>query len=82
MKPGIHPDYHTVTVRCACGNTFTTGSTQAEAQEIEVCSSCHPFYTGVHKFVDTKGKIDRFEERRSKATATKAAAKAKKAAKV
>ena len=76
MKQGIHPTRNQATVRCACGNTFVTGSTLTEIN-VEVCSKCHPAYTGVQKFVDTKGKIDRFEEKRSKAATTKAAKAAK-----
>ena len=65
MKEGIHPDYHKVTVRCGCGNTFETYST---AQEIhaEICSVCHPFYTGKQKYVDTAGRIERFQKKYGK----------------
>lgn len=63
MKTGIHPKYYdNCIVTCACGNTFTTGST-LEKIEVEVCSKCHPFFTGQHKFVDIKGKIDKFNEK-------------------
>ncbi len=62
MKTDIHPDYHLVTVRCSCGNEFQTRST-AEKVSIELCSECHPFYTGKQKLVDTGGRIDRFERR-------------------
>lgn len=56
----IHPDWHAdATVTCACGNVFTTGSTQA-AIRVEICSKCHPFFTGQQKFVDTLGQVDRF----------------------
>jgi large subunit ribosomal protein L31 len=83
MKQGIHPIYHAdAKVNCACGNTFTTGST-LEKIDVEVCSKCHPFFTGQHKFVDIKGRIDKFKEKQAqgvKYTAAKAAkAKAKKA---
>ena len=68
MKTGIHPDYHTVNVTCACGATFTTGSTSPEIA-IEVCSSCHPYFTGKQKIVDTAGRIDKFQQQQ-KAAAT------------
>lgn len=63
MKDGIHPTYHTDTVvKCACGNTFTTGSTIKEIHT-EICSNCHPFYTGKQKLVDTTGTVDRFRKK-------------------
>jgi large subunit ribosomal protein L31 len=62
MKAGIHPDYVVATVQCSCGNTFTTRSTKADLH-VELCSECHPFYTGKQKLVDTGGRIDRFERR-------------------
>ncbi|MEA5155218.1 50S ribosomal protein L31 [Raineyella sp.] len=64
MKQGIHPDYHETKVVCTCGNTFTTRST-APAGEIraDVCSACHPFYTGKQKILDTGGRVARFEKR-------------------
>jgi large subunit ribosomal protein L31 len=62
MKADIHPNYVTATVRCSCGNTFVTRSTKAELRS-ELCSECHPFYTGKQKLVDTGGRIDRFERR-------------------
>ncbi|MGH9211595.1 MAG: 50S ribosomal protein L31 [Acidimicrobiales bacterium] len=62
MKAGIHPDYVVATVTCSCGNTFTTRSTKADLH-VELCSECHPFYTGKQKLVDTGGRIDRFERR-------------------
>ena len=62
MKADIHPDYVVTSVRCSCGNTFTTHSTQAEVS-VELCNECHPFYTGKQKLVDTGGRIDRFERR-------------------
>lgn len=64
MKQGIHPDYHDVSVTCSCGNQFVTKSAMAkEAFNIEVCSECHPFYTGKQKMLDTGGRIDRFKQR-------------------
>lgn len=62
MKADIHPDYHEVEVRCSCGATFKTRSTATELRS-ELCSECHPFYTGKQKLVDTGGRIDRFERR-------------------
>lgn len=63
MKAQIHPTYHTqARVVCACGNTFTTGSTQEEIH-VEVCSACHPFFTGQMRFVDTAGRVDKFKDR-------------------
>ncbi len=60
MKKGIHPKYYEeVTVKCACGNTFKTGSTKKEIR-VEICSKCHPFFTGKQKFVDSAGRIDKF----------------------
>jgi len=65
MKQGIHPEYHTCTVKCACGNTFETGSTVKEMR-VEICSECHPFFTGKQKLVDTGGRVDRFNKRYAK----------------
>ncbi|SIS72884.1 MULTISPECIES: 50S ribosomal protein L31 [Alicyclobacillus] len=62
MKPDIHPTYHTVTVTCACGETFETGSTK-ESIRVEICSKCHPFFTGKQKFVDSGGRVDRFNRK-------------------
>jgi len=62
MKADIHPEYVTSTVHCSCGNTFTTRSTKAELHT-ELCSECHPFYTGKQKLVDTGGRIEKFEKR-------------------
>jgi large subunit ribosomal protein L31 len=62
MKPGIHPIYETVSVRCSCGNTFETKST-AKSLVVELCNECHPFYTGKQKLVDTGGRVDRFNKR-------------------
>jgi len=63
MKQNIHPEYYpNATVRCACGNTFVVGSTQ-ETIEIEVCSACHPFYTGQDKMVDKVGQVQKFRKR-------------------
>jgi large subunit ribosomal protein L31 len=64
MKPGIHPDYVVTTVTCTCGNTFTTRSTAKNGViHADVCSNCHPFYTGKQKILDTGGRVARFERR-------------------
>jgi large subunit ribosomal protein L31 len=62
MKTEIHPEYVEAKVRCSCGNTFTTRSTEAELH-VELCNECHPFYTGKQKLVDTGGRVERFERR-------------------
>ena len=86
MKQGIHPDYMECTVKCSCGNTFVTRSTKPELK-IDICSACHPFYTGQQKFVDTGGRVQRFadkfgsaKERVAEREAAKKAAKAAAAA--
>lgn len=65
MKTGIHPEYKIATVHCSCGNTFETRSTKSEMRT-ELCSQCHPFYTGKQKMVDTGGRIERFERKYGK----------------
>ncbi|MCX7836127.1 MAG: 50S ribosomal protein L31 [bacterium] len=61
MKTEIHPHYTVVTVHCACGNTFTTRSTTTKGElKVEICSRCHPFFTGQNKLVDTAGRVDKF----------------------
>ena len=62
MKLGIHPDYKPTVIKCACGATFETGSTK-ENINVEICSKCHPFYTGKQKLVDTGGRIDKFKKK-------------------
>jgi len=62
MKDGIHPQYHVVTVQCACGNSFQTRSTRKDLS-VDICSQCHPFYTGKQRLVDTAGRIDRFRKK-------------------
>ncbi len=62
MKAGIHPNYQVATVTCMCGNTFETGSVKKELK-VEICSECHPFFTGVQKFVDAGGRVDRFKKK-------------------
>ena len=70
MKAGIHPDYMLATVRCACGNEFETRSTKSELH-VEICSACHPFYTGKQKLMDTGGRVERFQRKLEKAAASK-----------
>jgi large subunit ribosomal protein L31 len=65
MKEGIHPEYRKATVRCSCGNTFETRSTKADLH-VEICSNCHPFYTGKQKLVDSGGRVERFQRRYGK----------------
>jgi large subunit ribosomal protein L31 len=65
MRADIHPEYVKCDVRCACGNTFVTRATTNEIH-VEICSACHPFYTGKQKFVDTGGRVDRFRRRAEK----------------
>ena len=62
MKEGIHPDYKQTQIKCACGNVIETGSTKEDIR-IEICSACHPFYTGKQKLVDTGGRVDKFSKR-------------------
>jgi large subunit ribosomal protein L31 len=62
MKAEIHPDYEMITVHCACGSEFQTRSTVSEIR-VEICSACHPFYTGKQKLVDTQGKVEKFRQR-------------------
>jgi len=82
VKEGIHPKYEEVEVRCACGNTFKTRSTKPELH-LEICSACHPFFTGRQKLIDTEGRVERFTKKFGAQTAAqrKTAASAAKAAK-
>ena len=73
MKQGIHPAYHEITVQCACGSTFTTRSTRKDDLHLEICSACHPFFTGKQKLIDTAGRVDRFNKRYGKKTEAPAA---------
>lgn len=66
MKANLHPPYHQTTVTCACGNTFTVGSTVADLR-VDICSKCHPFFTGEQRFVDTLGRVDKFLAKRQAA---------------
>jgi large subunit ribosomal protein L31 len=65
MKKGIHPEYHKAIVRCACGTEFESGSTAKEI-DVEICSKCHPFYTGKQKLVDSAGRVERFKKKYAK----------------
>src|SRR5579883_928092 len=76
MKSGIHPDYHPVTVHCACGSTWQTRSTiKGNMLRVEICSSCHPFFTGKQKLVDTAGRVERFQKKYASAAAKAESAK-------
>jgi len=78
MKSGIHPKYYDdCQVTCICGNAFTTGATVPEIK-VEICSACHPYYTGQAKYIDSEGRIERFERKRKKAAASKAKLQSKK----
>ena len=68
MKEKIHPEYHEVQVSCACGNSFKTRSTKKE-MKVEICSACHPFFTGKQKLVDSAGRVERFQKRYRKQSA-------------
>lgn len=71
MKSGIHPEYVETQVLCACGNSFTTRSAKADGNiTVEICSACHPFYTGKQRIMDTGGRVARFEARYGKRTPT------------
>jgi large subunit ribosomal protein L31 len=75
MKPKGHPEYGTITVTCSCGNSWDTRSTLHRDLHIEVCSQCHPFYTGKQRIVDTAGRVERFRQRYARKDASKAAEK-------
>ncbi len=77
MKPNLHPVYHQATVTCACGNSFVVGST-IESYKVEICSNCHPFYTGKAKYIDTAGRMDKFAARLAKQAEITSAAATKK----
>ena len=62
VKEGIHPNYQQTTIRCACGEVIETGSTKKDIK-VEICSKCHPFYTGKQKLVDTSGRVDKFNKK-------------------
>jgi large subunit ribosomal protein L31 len=63
MKTAIHPEYNEIAVACSCGNKFTTRSTMGKELQVEVCSECHPFYTGKQKIVDTAGRVEKFKQK-------------------
>jgi large subunit ribosomal protein L31 len=67
MKTGIHPDYVIAKVHCSCGNEFVTRATKPDLH-VEICSACHPFYTGTQKLVDTGGRVERFRRRQAKSS--------------
>ncbi len=72
MKPDIHPEYNVITVHCACGNSFVTRSTK-HIEQVDICSACHPFYTGKQKLVDTAGRVERFRRKYGKSGKSKKA---------
>jgi large subunit ribosomal protein L31 len=67
MKAEIHPAYNSINVTCACGSTFVTRSTHKGDMRVEICSSCHPFFTGRQKLIDTEGRVDRFQKKYARA---------------
>jgi large subunit ribosomal protein L31 len=76
MKAEIHPEYKVTTVKCVCGNTWQTRSTVFDSMHVDICSACHPYYTGKQKLVDTAGRVERFRKRWEKSDASKSAAAA------
>ena len=66
MRAKIHPEYQEIKITCSCGNMFTTNSTMKQDLHVEICSNCHPFYTGKQKMVDTAGRVDRFKQKYGK----------------
>jgi len=70
MKAGLHPAYQTATITCACGSVLTTRSTNSQIR-IEICSACHPFFTGTQKIVDTEGRVERFRKKYAKKPAVR-----------
>jgi large subunit ribosomal protein L31 len=66
MKQGIHPEYNTIKISCSCGENFETRSTLGDNLTVEVCSACHPFYTGKQKIVDSAGRVDKFRRKYTK----------------
>ena len=70
MKAKIHPEYNEIKVVCSCGNAWTTRSTLNKELHVEVCSACHPFYTGKQKIMDTAGRVDKFKKRYARKSAT------------
>ncbi len=76
-KTGVHPNYNLTNVRCACGTSFETRSTHKGDIVLEICSTCHPFFTGKQKLIDTAGRVERFRRKFERSDAAKAAAAAK-----
>ena len=74
MKAGIHPEYNEIMVTCACGNTFKTRSTRKGNMHLDICSNCHPFFTGKQKLVDTAGRVERFQRKYGRKTESAAPA--------
>ncbi len=70
MQADIHPQYQDITVSCSCGNTFTTRSTLEKEVHLDVCSACHPFYTGKQKIIDTAGRVDKFRRKYARSSAS------------
>ena len=71
MKEKIHPAYKQITVKCACGFSFQTGSTMGKDVQVDICSNCHPFYTGKQKLMDTAGRVERFQRKYGRAPIAK-----------
>ena len=70
MKPEVHPEYHIINATCSCGNVMEIGSTLSSAILVDVCSSCHPFYTGKQKTIDSGGRVEKFRQRFAKRTSS------------
>ena len=73
MRAGIHPDYQDITVTCACGTSFVTRSTRGSDLRLEICSACHPFFTGKHRIVDSTGRVERFRQKYGEVRSRRAA---------
>ena len=82
MKAGIHPAYEEITVTCACGSSFKTRSTHKGDMRVEICSACHPFFTGRQKLIDTEGRVERFKKKYAAAREKQAMLEAEKKAKI
>jgi large subunit ribosomal protein L31 len=78
MKAGIHPAYDEINVTCACGHSFKTRSTNKGDMRVEICSECHPFFTGRQKLIDTEGRVDRFQKKYARARELEAQRQSKK----
>lgn len=77
MKQGIHPAYNEINVACACGHSFVTRSTHKGDLRVDICSNCHPFFTGRQKLIDTEGRVDRFQKKWAKSKALQSERKAR-----